>query len=428
MAQAQFNPKLINLLKDILLRLHHGEPSESVHEDFYQHFKQVSAVEILLIVQDLMSDNHGITAEDVKKLFRIYSRLYGHSMDEWHVPESHHPDHPIQILKEENKTFQVILKRINNYMTLLEKDQQHLQEDTIEKLMEQMSLLGQFYNHYNRKEKLFFPILERYRHYTPGRIMWADDDRIRNLYKGTKKMIEKLPDILFKYVQKSYDAFESKFKKMIFQEESILLPIAMATFNKDDWLAVAEESDAFGYCFASTEEKRVHNRASFAVDAYENKEMDTAADVDASSEHLKFGGGYLMTKEANHIFNHLPMEITFVAKNGIFKYFNEKVKSSEMMFVRTPSSIGRNVAYCHPPKSFRKVMGLIRDLKTKRRSSESMWFKKHDQFIHITYKGVFDEEGECLGILEYVQDIQPFFDLPTKVKKEISKLDESIET
>nr|WP_244535141.1 PAS domain-containing protein [Gracilibacillus kekensis] len=37
------------------------------------------------------------------------------------------------------------------------------------------------------------------------------------------------------------------------------------------------------------------------------------------------------------------------------------------MFIRTPSSIGRHVANCHPPKSLKKVMKVICDLKSKKR-------------------------------------------------------------
>lgn len=94
-----------------------------------------------------------------------------------------------------------------------------------------------------------------------------------------------------------------------------------------------------------------------------------------------------------------------------------------MMLVRTPSSIGRNVANCHPPKSLMKVMTIIRDLKTGRRTSESMWFKMKGKYIHITYKSLFNDKGEFLGILEYVQDIQPFFELPSEVKMGLSELE-----
>lgn len=421
MAKAQFNINLISILKDILLRLHHGEPTESVRDDFDQHFKHISAIEILLIVQELKSGDYGISCEDVVKLFDVYKQLYGHSINSLHVPDTYQPGHPVQIFKSENRALISVLNQIDSLLESFENNQQYiLEECMINRLKEHMARLGQFYNHYNRKEKLYFPILERDGHYPLTRIMWEDDDRIRNLFKGTKSMVGRMPDLELKYVKKSYELFESKFKDMIFQEEAFLLPIVLSIFNEDNWLAIARESDAFGYALIEPETEWMTEQALSVEDADESKKTDNETDVDQLSEHLTFGGGYLTIHEANNILNNLPLEITFVDKNGIFKYFNEKVASTEMMFIRTPSSIGRQVANCHPPKSLKKVMRLIRDLKTKRRSSECMWFKKKDQFIHITYKGVFSEDGEYLGILEYVQDIQPFLDLPRDVKKELS--------
>lgn len=76
------------------------------------------------------------------------------------------------------------------------------------------------------------------------------------------------------------------------------------------------------------------------------------------------------------IHDKLPIEITFVDKNNVFKYFNTITESSDMMLVHTPTPIGKNVADCHSPRSLNKVMKLIRDLKSKKRQSENMWFKK----------------------------------------------------
>jgi len=419
MANAQFNTRLVNILKDILLRLRHDDSPETIQKDFDQNFKHISDVEILLIIQELKSGDHGITSQDVMKFFNVFTQIYSRSINDWYITEIDDQGHPVQIFLEENKVFRKILDQINNLVESLEEEQQSLQEEVLKKLKEQMALLGQFYNHYNRKEKLFFPILERFGHYTPSRIMWGDDDRIRTLYKGTKQMMEKIPNIDFKYVKKSYDLFESKFREVLFEEESFLLPIVVSLFNENDWLAIANESEAFGFAVAEPEGEWMPKR-----DSLEEKIDLNNDENEASQSHLAFKGGFLTVKEADNIFNNLPLEITFVDKNGFFKYFNDRVKSSEMMFVRTPSSIGRNVANCHPPKSFKKVMRLIHDLKSGRRSSESMWFKKKDKYVHITYKGVFDEEDEYLGILEYVQDIQPFLDLPREVKKELSKLEQ----
>lgn len=131
-----------------------------------------------------------------------------------------------------------------------------------------------------------------------------------------------------------------------------------------------------------------------------NKKTDETPDNTLVSKNIPFGEGYLTVEEANLILNNVPLEITFVDKNSVFKYFNNITEASDMILVRTPISIGRNVANCHPPKSLHKVMTLIRALKTKKRTSESMWFKKKDQYVHITYKALFNEDDAYIGILE----------------------------
>ncbi|WP_454921086.1 PAS domain-containing protein, partial [Abiotrophia defectiva] len=127
---------------------------------------------------------------------------------------------------------------------------------------------------------------------------------------------------------------------------------------------------------------------------------------------LPFGGGYLSLKEANLILNHLPFEITFIDKNDLFKYFNTSIAIENKLFPRVPSAIGRHVKMCHPPRSLDMVMTLIDDLKHKRRASESMWFHRSDgRFAYVTYIGVFDDQDQYMGVLEYVHDIAPLLEL-----------------
>ncbi len=145
-----------------------------------------------------------------------------------------------------------------------------------------------------------------------------------------------------------------------------------------------------------------------------------------STQQLCFGGGHLTAHEANHLLNNLPLEISFIDKNDIVKYFNERSESpEEMMFVRTKDMLGADVANSHPSKSHGKVMPLVHDLKTRKRDVESMWFKKKDQYIYVSFKAIFDENGEYLGIMEYVQDIQPFFELPSEMKVGLRNINES---
>lgn len=422
MLNVQFDIKRIHILKELLFRLRQGESSESIQADFKKHFENVSVDDILLIQLELINGDYGITIEDVMNFSSIHPHLYKQE-----IHTTYHPVHPVQVFKEENTAFQVVLNQINHLLESFEEDQHQIQKiDKVDELKNQLFRLGEFHNHYHRKEKLFFPMMERYGHYAPIRTVWMVDDQIRVLYQAVKRQLIQLSDENFIRFRKRYDAFEKKFKEMIFQEEVIILPILQSIFSEDDWLAIANESDPFGYAIIEAPmEKWMPKSESFIEDADENKDMDKVVSDTPTTQNVVFGGGgYLTAEEAQLIFNSLPLEITFVDKNDLFKYFNEITEASEMMLVRTPISIGRNVANCHPPKSLKKVMTIIRDLKTGKRTSESMWFKKKDQYIHLTYKAIFNKEGEFLGVLEYVQDIQPFFELPSIVKTGLSELDE----
>ena len=415
MLNVHFDLRLISKLKEIFIRLRHNEESiQKIQDDFESYFFDIDLIEILLLELELINNDYGITIADVKKLSPILINIYG--LETIH----YEPNHPIEIYKEENKSIQFVLNEINLLLNAIEENSSLLNESVMtDELKRHVFCLGAFHNHFNRKEKLFFPILERYGHFaSTTRSVWRKDDRIRAFYKVLKSKVLDLPNSDLEFFQRTFQNVENEMTEMIFQEEEVILPMLDLVFKEEDWLAVANESDAFGYTIIQPPEKK-WRPASTNMD-------DSEEEVNFAQDDVVYGGGgYLTTEEAQHILNNLPLEITFVDKTAMFKYFNEVTKdASEMMLVRTPSSIGRNVANCHPPKSLKKVMTVIRELKSGRRKSESMWFKKKDQYIHITYKAVFNDEGEFLGILEYVQDIQPFFELPVEVKMGLTRAEE----
>lgn len=418
----QFDINKRNLLKDILIQLEHIEPTDLIQQELDTHFSHVDNVDFRLTVHELLSNEDAITMESVQKLFTMDLSISEEQIEEKVDLNINHQGHPMQLFKREMKTFHSIIEQIDHQLGLL-KNGQGIQEDGVTKELKYFVFrLGEFHKHFHRKEKLFFPIMERYGYYNPIRITWRADDVIRALYQGIKRQFNRLPHIDLNHVHVTYDRFRKEFKEMLFQEEAIILPVLKSLFNEDDWLAIAKESVGFGYARTCSEEEWEISSYSMAFITKTEEAMleESRTESITTSKSIAFGGGYLTLDEANLILNHLPLEITFIDKNGVFKYFNKITKASDMMFVRTPISIGRNVANCHPPKSLKKVMRLIRDLKTKKRTSECMWFKKGDQYVHITYKAIFNEKGEYQGILEYVQDIQPFFHLPSDVKRVLS--------
>ena len=94
-------------------------------------------------------------------------------------------------------------------------------------LVRQMGLVGQFDIHYQRKEELFFPIMERYGHDSPPKVMWGVDDQIRELFQTALATAKSLPEVPISNVKEDFEAFATEFESMIFKEESILLMILL---------------------------------------------------------------------------------------------------------------------------------------------------------------------------------------------------------
>ena len=473
----------IQVLKDILLRLHHGASPDSVEADFQAHFSDVSPIEVSLMEHELMNGDHGVGFEDVMKLCTVHAKVMAAGVQGKEVPDSQQEGHPVWIFKQENLALQAGLHRIQRLLDALESAEsqgQDLDPGLLRGLTRQYQLLDQFQRHYRRKEELFFPIMESYGHDAPPKVMWGVDDQIRDLFdlakEALKGLVDHAGDASVAQVLTTYQAFVQEFKDMIFKEEAILIPLLLSLFSEDDWLAIAKDSPEFGYAIIQPDKEWTPSRVKFgeqgengglagagrgaeaqkegpagaSADApasagqpgptakpVENSATDSVSDsasnpatsptakpatnsaADSTTSpapkpeaDLPFGGGYLSLKEANLILNHLPFEITFIDKNDLFKYFNTSIAIDNKLFPRVPSAIGRHVKMCHPPRSLDMVMTLIDDLKHKRRTSESMWFHRSDgRFAYVTYIGVFDDQDQYMGVLEYVHDIAPLLDL-----------------
>ena len=463
----------IQVLKDILLRLHHGASPDSVEADFQAHFSDVSPIEVSLMEHELMNGDHGVGFEDVMKLCTVHAKVMAAGVQGKEVPDSEQEGHPVWLFKQENLALQAGLHRIQRLLDALEaaeRQGQELDPGLLRGLTRQYQLLDQFQRHYRRKEELFFPIMESYGHDAPPKVMWGVDDQIRDLFglakEALKGLVDQAGDASVTQVLATYQAFVQEFKDMIFKEEAILIPLLLSLFSEDDWLAIAKDSPEFGYAIIQPDKEWAPSRVKFGEQG-ENGELapgqagrgaeaqnegpaEASADAPAAADQagstakpvansaadstakpatnsvadstaspapnpevdLPFGGGYLSLKEANLILNHLPFEITFIDKNDLFKYFNTSIAIENKLFPRVPSAIGRHVKMCHPPRSLDMVMTLIDDLKHKRRASESMWFHRSDgRFAYVTYIGVFDDQDQYMGVLEYVHDIAPLLDL-----------------
>lgn len=275
--------------------------------------------------------------------------------------------------------------------------EEFLSRDTEEnrlKLLEDLNQLLDIDKHYSRKENLIFPYLEKYGITAPPKVMWGVDDEIREELKQVKNLLidykgnkEKVKEELNKAL--------TKVTEMIFKEENILFPMVLETLSEDEFLAIAEESDEIGYCLIQPEKQ--WRPVNVNVESKEPEEKLSP------HGYIKFETGILTPKEISLIFNHLPVDITFVNKEGIVKYFSQ---GKERIFARTKSVIGRKVENCHPPASVHIVNKLVEDFKAGVKDHEDFWIKLGENFVYIRYFAVRDEKGEYQGTLEVTQDIK----------------------
>ncbi len=376
-------------LKNLILRLHEGESEEVIKVEFAEHFETVSPLEISVMERKLMKEE-GLSAENIMKLCNVHvAVMAAYVSDPDRIPDDFSkPGHPVHVMKEENLAIEAALMRIRNLLEVYIEDPLPEIRDGLAK---QIDLIWEFDKHFTRKEMSFFPIMERLGNTAPPQVMWGVDDQIRDQYKDFKAAF--LADEMDKLIP-LFSEFEYEMQEMFVKEENILIPMVTESFNEDDWIAIADEMDEIGYCIVSPLQKWEPTR----------REPGDIQLPEKTADRLPLGTGSLSQTELNLILDLLPLEITFVDKDHIVKYYDNG--TDEKLLPRTPSAIGRDMMNCHPPRVHETVSQLVHDLETGKKDSQAAWFKRGDGvFIYIDYIALRDENGEFLGILETVQDI-----------------------
>ncbi|OEF98151.1 DUF438 domain-containing protein [Desulfuribacillus alkaliarsenatis] len=377
-------------LKNLIKKLHQGVPFDDVKNEFLIKFGTVSTIEIAQMEQQLMQE--GMSADVIRKLCDVHAEVFRNNIEEVQRPTKNYddqPGHPIHTFKLENREIEKVVSSLEQVVSEYEKDPTM---DNGYKVLEQLNLLWDIDKHYSRKENLLFPYMEKHGVTGPAKVMWGADDEIRGLIKAAIKLLKDTDDNRTEVLANISSAVE-KVKSMIFKEEDILLPTATRFLTDEEWYKIALESEEVGYCLTSPEAKwRPANVSDADVDQ-----------AQTPSGYIRFETGILTVKEISAIFNHLPIDITYVDKDDIVKYFSH---GEDRVFMRTKSIIGRNVSNCHPPHSVHIVEKLVADFKSGKKDSEDFWIPLGDMFVLIRYFAVRDENGEFMGTIEVTQNIK----------------------
>ena len=418
----------------IIQRLQDGETVDEVKSEFAKHFDGVEATEIAAAEASLIASGAATVAE-IQTLCNVHATLFEGDVTAGDMHASsialQTPGHPAFVFYQESVGLQDSMEQelkpaFAAYQALTAASS----EEEIEKAEQRIQRVGgSIYRgvdrHYQRKEILFFPYLERADITAPPKVMWGKDDEIRAIFKSVLAIFDEASeqdtaeeqlDLRQELLQKQGDLLIEELDGMVMKEHEILLPMLLDVMTVSDWVEVGRDSDEIGYSFTGGIE------GASPSDAYawlaRQTELSDAGAVEApeavapenaqSTADIVLGSGHFTVNELESLLNTLPIDITFVGADDTVHYFSE---NPERVFPRTRSIIGRDVANCHPPKSLHIVEQLMEDLRSGKKDQEYFWINKGDQFIMIRYYAVRDPEGTFLGVVETTEEISELREL-----------------
>jgi DUF438 domain-containing protein len=380
-------------LKKLILKLHEGESPEMVRKELIDSLQSVPYGEVVEVEQELISE--GLPETEVLKLCDIHGEVL-----EGHVDQSGSREipkgHPVDVFKHENLELKNVTGKTRDLLDSVVKVPEANFPNFRNVLLSCFNDLMDVDKHYQRKEYLVFPYLEKKDITGPPKVMWGKHDEIREQLKGCiallkepelskNDLIESL-ELIFYPVVKAMD-------DMVQKEEEILFPMTMDVISEEDWWNIHQQTLEFGFTLYDPQvEWKPEGLGKSA-------EIATTTSGDGT---IQLPSGSFTSNEILAILNTIPVDMTFVDKEDKVKYFTQ---GSHRIFARSRSIINRDVRLCHPPGSVDIVEKILEDFKSGRASHAPFWIQMKGKFILIEYYALRDEDGEYLGTLEVSQDL-----------------------
>ncbi len=244
-----------------------------------------------------------------------------------------------------------------------------------------------YVNYFTIKENIIFPAIEKHlADYKCVQIMWSIHDDIR-------KYLKELPTILNadNFDLKRFNIVSSKLyfdvKAIIFRDENILFPEILIIIPKEELKQHLQESKDFEFPFLKPEYKKIQ----------ENQKPQKSI-----SGQVNLATGSLSAEQIIMIFNHLPVDITYVDENDTVRFFSTP---KHRIFPRTNAIIGRKVHNCHPPESVHIVEKIVDAFRKGEKDEASFWIPMGPKFVLIKYFAIRDNNGNFKGTLEVSQEV-----------------------
>ncbi|MCK5265851.1 MAG: DUF438 domain-containing protein, partial [Candidatus Thorarchaeota archaeon] len=348
----------------------------------------VTPAEMAFFENELIQD--GVSPEDTQRMRDIQLELFKKSVEnQEHIVLS---GHPIHTLMSEHILLMEYTNELDDIIGSITEGVREAKPEFLVRIRELIGFLAESESHYQREENSIFPILEKHGLTGPPQAMWSMHQDIHKLEKELfgfnsendtelSNNLGKMKNIASELAMNIADHF--------YKENNIIFPASMRMFSEKEWDIVVQDFDDIGYCSYTPRPVRT-----------EITKEDTASF--AESGEVTFGSGTLTLEQLELLFNHLPVDTTFVDEHDRVRFFSE---SPNRIFVRSRAIIGRSVQLCHPQDSVHIVQKILDDFREGKRESAEFWLNLGGKTVLIKYFAVRNSSGRYLGCLEVSQDI-----------------------
>ncbi|NOZ78799.1 MAG: DUF438 domain-containing protein [Acidobacteria bacterium] len=383
-------------LKEMIRRLHDGADPEVLKEEFREILADVGTAELSAMETELMEE--GLPQEEVQRMCDVHALLFRSSFGGG-GDVTMTPGHPVHTFRLENQAIIEIVGRYREVLQGLRTGDGAANVDLLEEWRRVHDSLARVDNHYQRKEHLVFPYLEKAGLTGPPKVMWGVDDEIRSMLKAVGELLESAGELhaqeLDLAVETLIEPMLRKIESMVEKEDRILWPMALEHLSQNDWQEVVAGWREFGELLAEP----AGIWLPLATGVSPAPGPDPARN---SAGAIALPSGGLSVEQLTAMLNTLPVDITFVDAEDTVAYFSE---GPDRVFARSRTVLGRKVQNCHPPKSLHIVQRIVDEFREGTRDVAEFWIQQGGRFVHIRYFPVRAADGRFLGTLEMTQDV-----------------------